>query len=272
MVSCLYYVGIGDWQSAERSAQRCQALCEPMDDRVNWTNAQAVRFWMSHYRSHEAAALRCRAQPARSRRRNRQSPASGVGVPLPGGLRAAARTSRPRPWRTCRRRLECLGETAALNERIPTLGILALAQLRSGELWSARATRQGGAGADRARAAADRPRHARGIFVAGHGGARCLAGGAVARLAARDREVPARPGPLSQGASRSASRGISCIDGDYQRLSAARCERRPAELSARRALRQSGSACRGRPRSCREALEGLAATSRRGARPMTGHP
>ena len=56
MVSCLYFVGLGDWRSAERSAQRCQALCEPMDDRVNWTNAQAVRFWMSHYRSHEAAA------------------------------------------------------------------------------------------------------------------------------------------------------------------------------------------------------------------------
>ena len=57
MISCLYYVGRGDWPSAERSARRCQELCEPMDDRVNWTNAQAVRFWMSHYRSHDAAAL-----------------------------------------------------------------------------------------------------------------------------------------------------------------------------------------------------------------------
>ena len=27
-----------------------------MDDRVNWTNAQAVRFWMSHYRSHDGDA------------------------------------------------------------------------------------------------------------------------------------------------------------------------------------------------------------------------
>jgi hypothetical protein len=40
--------------------------------------------------------------------------------------------------------LECLGETAALNERIPTLGILALAQLRSGDVWSARATAKEG--------------------------------------------------------------------------------------------------------------------------------
>ena len=62
MVSCLYYVGLGDWPSAERSAQRCQALCEPMDDRVNWTNAQAVRFWMSHYRSHDAAAYEAARQ------------------------------------------------------------------------------------------------------------------------------------------------------------------------------------------------------------------
>ena len=40
--------------------------------------------------------------------------------------------------------LECLGETAALNERIPTLGILALAQLRNGDVWSARATAKEG--------------------------------------------------------------------------------------------------------------------------------
>jgi hypothetical protein len=40
--------------------------------------------------------------------------------------------------------LECLGETAALNERLPTLGILALAQLTSGDVWSARATAREG--------------------------------------------------------------------------------------------------------------------------------
>jgi tetratricopeptide (TPR) repeat protein len=143
MISCLYYVGVGDWRSAERSAQRCQELCEPMDDRVNWTNAQAVRFWMSHYRSHEAAAydaassLRDRAGETGNRQHRawafrflalcslRSGEAREAAIQLQAGL-------------------ECLGETAALNERIPTLGILALAQLRNGDVWSARATAREG--------------------------------------------------------------------------------------------------------------------------------
>jgi tetratricopeptide (TPR) repeat protein len=143
MISCLYYVGLGDWPSAERSARRCQELCEPMDDRVNWTNAQAVRFWMSHYRSHDADAydaarrLRDRAGETGNRQHRawalrclavcalrRNEPAEAI-----TGLQAA---------------LECLGETAARNERIPTLGILALAQLRGGDVWSARATAKEG--------------------------------------------------------------------------------------------------------------------------------
>ena len=139
MVSCLYFVGIGDWQSAERSAQRCQELCEPMDDRVNWTNAQAVRFWMSHYRSHDAAAY----QAARSLRDrasetgNRQHRAWAFRFLA----LCALRNNEPREAVVhLQAGLDCLGETAALNERLPTLGILALAQLRTGDVWSARAT------------------------------------------------------------------------------------------------------------------------------------
>ena len=40
----------------------------------------------------------------------------------------------------CQLALECLGGTAALNERIPTLSFLALAQLKDGQVWAARAT------------------------------------------------------------------------------------------------------------------------------------
>jgi hypothetical protein len=143
MVSCLYFVGIGDWRSAERDAHRCQELCEPMDDRVNWTNAQAVRFWMSHYRSHEGAAydaarsLRDRA----SQTRNRQHQAWAFRFLA----LCALRRDEPREAAAhLQAGLECLGETAALNERIPTLGILALAQLRGGDVWSARATAREG--------------------------------------------------------------------------------------------------------------------------------
>ena len=143
MVRCLYYVGHGDWASAERSAQRCQELCEPMDDRVNWTNAQAVRFWMSHYRSHDASALDA-AQRLRDRAietGNRQHRAWALRCLAMCALR---RGEAPEAVGHLRAALECLGETAAVNERIPTLGILALAQLRSGDVWPARATAKEG--------------------------------------------------------------------------------------------------------------------------------
>ena len=143
LISCLYYIGHGEWSSAERSAQRCQELCEPMDDRVNWTNAQAVRFWMSHYRSHDAAALDA-ARRLRDRALetgNRQHRAWGLRSLAVCALR---RGDSREAVNHLQGALECLGETAAVNERIPTLGMLALAQLRSGDVWSARATAKEG--------------------------------------------------------------------------------------------------------------------------------
>jgi hypothetical protein len=139
MVSCLYSVGVGDWPAAERSARRCQDLCEPMDDRVNWTNAQAVRFWMDHYRSFDAGAYdaACRLRDRASETGNRQHQAWALRFLA----LCALRNNEPREAvGHLQAGLECLGETAALNERLPTLGILALAQLRSGDVWSARAT------------------------------------------------------------------------------------------------------------------------------------
>jgi class 3 adenylate cyclase/tetratricopeptide (TPR) repeat protein len=139
MISCLYYVGIGDWSRAESSAQRCQELCEPMDDRVNWTNAEAVRFWMSHYRCHDASAYEAarRLRDRASETGNRQHRAWALRFLGLCALRGGA----PREAIAhLQAGLECLGETAALNERIPTLGILSLAQLQNGEVWSARAT------------------------------------------------------------------------------------------------------------------------------------
>jgi hypothetical protein len=143
MINCLYYIGRGDWVSANQSAERCQALCEPMDDRVNWTNAQAVRFWMSHYRSYDASALDA-AQRLHDRALetgNRQHRAWGLRCLAVCALRRGEpQVAVPH----LQAALECLGETAAANERIPTLGLLALAQLRSGHVWVARATAREG--------------------------------------------------------------------------------------------------------------------------------
>ena len=143
MISCLYYIGHGEWASAERSAQRCQELCEPMDDRVNWTNAQAVRFWMSHHRSHEASALDAarRLRDRAAETGNRQHRAWALRCLAVCALRRGDAAEAVGHLQSA---LGCLGETAALNERIPTLGMLALAQFRSGDVWSARASAKEG--------------------------------------------------------------------------------------------------------------------------------
>ncbi len=49
MVNALYLVGIGDWEGTRQSVRICQEICEQLDDHVNWSNAQAVRFWLHHY-------------------------------------------------------------------------------------------------------------------------------------------------------------------------------------------------------------------------------
>jgi tetratricopeptide (TPR) repeat protein len=110
-----------------------------MDERVTWTNAQAVRFWMSHYRSHETAAYEA-ARSLHDRAMetgNRQHQAWAFRfLALCALRRGDAREAAAH----LQSGLEYLGETAALNERLPTLGILALAQQRNGDVWAARAT------------------------------------------------------------------------------------------------------------------------------------
>ena len=143
MIRCLYYIGRGKWDDAEKSAERCQKLCEPMDDRVNWTNAEAVRFWMSHYRVKEISALEAarRLRDRAAETGNRQHRAWALRCLAVCALR---RGDAAEAVTHLHGALGCLGETAALNERIPTLGMLALAQLRSGDVWSARATAKEG--------------------------------------------------------------------------------------------------------------------------------
>ncbi len=151
MITCLYFVGTGDWSAAENSARRCQELCEPLDDRVNWTNAQAVRFWMSYYRSHDAAAYdaACGVRDRASETGNRQQRAWGSRFLALCALRSNEPQQAVLQLKIS---LESLGETAALNERLPALGVLAYAQFRMGDVWSARATaREGLAQARRVR-------------------------------------------------------------------------------------------------------------------------
>jgi hypothetical protein len=98
---------------------------------------------MYHYRSHQAAAL----EAARSlhdravETGNRQHRAWAFRYLALCALRA----DEPRQATThLQTALEYLGETAAHSERVSTLGILALTQLRTGDPWSARATAKTG--------------------------------------------------------------------------------------------------------------------------------
>ena len=261
MVSCLYYVGIGDWRSAESSARRCQELCEPMDDRVNWTNAQAVRFWMSHYRSHDGAAYDAarRLRDRANETGNRQHQAWAL--PLPGGLRAQDATSRPRRSPSCRRHSNAWAKQPPLNERIPTLGMLALAQLRSGEVWSARATAKEGLAQI---VSVTRP--------IGHGTLEGYSSLVTVALDAWQEErspdwrraIVTCLRVLRRYRKRLSGRraSLSAAPRRLQTLSAALSARRGGAIGAAR-RRRSASACRGRPGDARRRLTEMSGSIRR---------
>jgi class 3 adenylate cyclase len=56
MVHSLYSVGRGEWERVRLALDRCQTLCLEVGDRLEWGNAQIVRFWRHHYRGERASA------------------------------------------------------------------------------------------------------------------------------------------------------------------------------------------------------------------------
>ncbi|HNP29028.1 MAG TPA: AAA family ATPase [Nitrospirales bacterium] len=143
MVRCLYAVGLGKWEVAKRSAAICQDLCELMHDHINWANAETVRFWLNHYQAQPNAAWEA-AQGLYERAKNtgnRQHQAWSLRLLALGDLQ---RNQPAHAARQLEDALECLGETTALNERIPTIGALALTKLRMGDVKSARLIAQEG--------------------------------------------------------------------------------------------------------------------------------
>jgi hypothetical protein len=133
MINCLYYIGQGDWQAAETSCRLCQDLCEPVDDRVNWTNAQAVRFWMSHYRGRVGAEDAARNLLNRATETgNRQHRAWALRCLAVCALRSEQFEEAMAHLTAAQ---ESLKETTALNERVPTFGLLSLARWRIEPSW-----------------------------------------------------------------------------------------------------------------------------------------
>jgi class 3 adenylate cyclase len=139
LLTSLYAVGMGDWPSASRSSELCQEICERMYDRVNWSNAQAVRFWLNHYQAHTepARSLALALQDRAAETGNRQHQAWALRFLAVCDIRQGKPGDAV--WRL-EQALQRLGETAALNERIPIVGSLALARNHLGDVAAARET------------------------------------------------------------------------------------------------------------------------------------
>jgi tetratricopeptide (TPR) repeat protein len=139
LLTGLYAVGMGDWSTASRSSELCQEICERIYDRVNWSNAQAVRFWLNHYqaRTDPARALAHELQDRAAETGNRQHQAWALRFLAVCDIRQGKPADAV--WRL-EQALERLGETAALNERIPIVGSLALARSHLGDVTAAHET------------------------------------------------------------------------------------------------------------------------------------
>ena len=138
MLTGLYACGIGDWSTALRSSSICQELSVRTYDHFNWCNAQAVLFWFNHYhaRTEKARALADALQDRAAYTGNRQHQAWAL------RFQAVCDIRQGKPADAVQRleqALDALGETAALNERIPIIGSLALARSYVGDVAAARA-------------------------------------------------------------------------------------------------------------------------------------
>ncbi|HZL18607.1 MAG TPA: hypothetical protein VFG23_12770, partial [Polyangia bacterium] len=136
-VQSLYSVGCGDWATVRAGVERCQQLCVELGDRVQWANAQIVRFWLHHYVGEtveaEAAArgLRDAARESGNRQHQTWALRSLAHCSLQRGAVGEALTS-------LEESLAILGHGADRNELLPTQGSLAMAYLRAGDQDRAR--------------------------------------------------------------------------------------------------------------------------------------
>lgn len=132
LLTCLYEVGVGNWERVDRSSLACEQLCDQIGDRVNWANVQAVRFWLPFYRNDLDVA------DALAKRLHERIQVDGNPQHQAWAHRYAAlcdlRRKRPASARWhLERALDALGDTQASNETLPALGLLALARFRSGD-------------------------------------------------------------------------------------------------------------------------------------------
>ena len=132
LLTCLYEVGIGNWNVADHHALACEQLANKIGDRINWSNVQAVRFWSAYYQNDLETA-----QSLAERFRTRQE-VDGNDQHHAWALRFTALSAlRQQQPKIAVQYLEqasayLTGSTAA-NETLPAVGLLALARYRCGD-------------------------------------------------------------------------------------------------------------------------------------------
>ena len=129
---------MGTWQAVRAGVDRCQELCLQIGDRVQWGNAQVIRFWHHYYQaSADEAEQSARALEASARESGNTQQMSWAlhsrGLcELSAGKVAEARESLAR---SCELIANSTDRTAALS----TQGSLALAHTLSGDQAAGRA-------------------------------------------------------------------------------------------------------------------------------------
>jgi class 3 adenylate cyclase len=129
-VRSLYSIGRGDWRAVRSGVDRCQELCVAMGDRVQWANAQIVRFWLHHYLGEVAEAEKAAHGLMVSAREsgNRQHRTWALrSLALCGLTRGAV----AEPLGLLEESMSLLDKSADRNEVLPTKGGLALALFRA---------------------------------------------------------------------------------------------------------------------------------------------
>ncbi len=132
LLICLYEVGVGNWPVADEHALICERLTEDAGDRVNWSNVQGVRFWSPYYRNdlETAEALAQRFAARQEVDGNDQHRSWACRFAALSALR------RQQPEIACdyleRAQTYLAGSTAA-NDKLPAIGLLALARYRCGD-------------------------------------------------------------------------------------------------------------------------------------------
>jgi class 3 adenylate cyclase len=132
MVHSLYSVGRGHWRAVQAGVDRCQELCLRIGDRVQWANAQVIRFWSHYYQARlvEAERAACELEVCARESGNTQQMSWALHSRGLCGL-AAGTVGDARQHLS--RSLELIVDSTDRTAALSTQGSLALAEVLSGE-------------------------------------------------------------------------------------------------------------------------------------------